>query len=109
MTYDPLDWDYQYGRDDIDYETWYSDHAKRLAASYTAAELRAKLGEARDTGERYSRQWLNARNQQTNRVHETSLHAAAAGQDAMAIRSALEIHVLFPEHGKQEGGCDGRD
>ena len=102
MTYDPFDWEYQYGRDDIDYETWYSKHSKELAATYTVAELRAKLGNARDVGEGYSRQWLSRRlRTQSDRVRNMAIDAGIAGQEASDIRSALEIHELFPEHACQ--------
>lgn len=61
----------QYGREDIDYASWYTPWMQRLARSHTAEELQRRL-------------------------HGVSTECRLA----MALEGALEIHELFPEHAK---------
>ena len=97
MTYNPFDWKYQYGRDEIDYDTWFSDQSKALAKDHTVDELRQMLGEASDDADRLSRANLEARNRATDRAQQTYNAVAAEGQRALAVRGALRIHELFPD------------
>lgn len=105
-----LGYERQYGRYDVDYETWYSDWSKQMAKKHTRDELmamlpgvqadtsRAAVSHGRIVGRTTSMDSLSqARAQMGNVVRANS-------ERASAITSALEIHDLFPEHAK--GGDD---
>lgn len=93
----------QYGRDDVDYATWYSDWMKQLARTYTRQELEARLYGASAEARRCAMAHFRAieatcgmQSQSARRAHARNM-TAAAGDTAIAIRGALEIHDLFPE------------
>lgn len=94
----------QYGRDDVDYETWYSPWMKRLALSNTREELELRLHGCKADAERAGMVHLRAIEATTSmtgcsarRAHARNV-VAAAGDTAIALRGALEIYELFPEH-----------
>jgi hypothetical protein len=97
----------QYGREDVDYRTWYSDWMKYLAQCYTRAELEVMLHGKRREASIASAQHLRAiqattsMQGQSQRRARTRNVAAAAGEYAIALRGALEIYDLFPEHTKE--------
>ena len=97
----------QYGREDVDYTTWYSDWMKALARQNTIEELEAMLcGKQREASKAAaSHHRAIQRSTSMNSNSAARAHArnstAAAGESAIAIRGALEIHELFPEHAKQ--------
>jgi hypothetical protein len=95
-----------YGREDVTYETWYSPWMKQLAQNYTRAELHRMLATAMGEGARAARSHLRTI-QRTHSMTSNSMaraHAgnvtAAAGEKQIAMRGALEIHDLFPEHAR---------
>ena len=97
----------QYTRNDVDYETFYSSWMKTLAKSNTMPELESKLYGAKYEANKSSQTHLRA----IDRTHSMSsnsqarAHArnitAAAGDYAIALCGAIEIHNLFPEHAKR--------
>jgi hypothetical protein len=105
----------QYGREGVDYASWYSNWMRDLTRRHTRAELEAMLGERRHEATRAARLHLRAiqattgMNSQSQRRAHARNATAAAGEAAIAIRAALEIHELFPEHARREGAHGGRD
>lgn len=99
--------DIQYTRDDVDFETWYSSWMKQLAKFYTVAELEEKLYGAKREANRAATSHLRAiqRTHSMTSNSQARAHAhnvtAAAGDYAIALRGAIEIHQLFPEMAKQ--------
>ena len=99
--------DIQYTRNDVDFETWYSSWMKQLAKSYTVKELEIKLYGAKSEAEKSSRNHLRAiqRTHSMSSNSQARAHArnitAAAGDYAIALRGAIEIHQLFPEQAKR--------
>lgn len=96
----------QYKRNDIDYETWYSAWMKQLAKCYTISELESKLHGVKREGKRAASNHLRAI-QRTHSMQSNSQAraqngnaTAAAGDYAIALSGAIEIHNLFPEHAK---------
>lgn len=98
----------QYGREDIDYETWYSDWMKRLAKTCTLEDLEIQLNGRKSEANKASQAHLRAIEASTSMSSNSSRRAharntvAAAGDAAIALRGAIEIYELFPEHTKQE-------
>lgn len=97
----------QYGREDVDYETWYGQWSKDLARNRTLAELKAMLhgksAEAKrgaSSHERAIRRSTSMQSQSAARAHAKNV-TVAAGDAAIAIRGAIEIYELFPEHTKE--------
>ena len=99
----------QYGRGDVDYATWYSAWSKQLAKNYTRAELEKRLGVASDSVAKASRTHLRAiqathsMQSQSQRRAQSGNVVAAYGEEKIALRGALEIYDLFPEHTKASG------
>lgn len=96
----------QYGREDIDYEAWYSDWMKSLAKRLTRAEIEAQLGVASSESRKAAHIHLRAI-QRTSSMSSNSMArahgrntVAAAGEYKIALSGALEIYDLFPEHTK---------
>jgi hypothetical protein len=96
----------QYGREDVNYESWYSPWMKQLAKNRTAAELEYMLTGKRREAKAGAVSHLRAidachsmAGQSMRRAHARNV-TAAAGDYAIAIEGALEIHELFPEHAK---------
>jgi len=96
----------QYTRDEVNFDTWYGAWHKHLAATHTEAELFAMLGGASADGARSSAQHLRAIDKTHSmggnsaaRAHARNV-TAAAGDTALAICAAIEIHRLFPERAK---------
>jgi hypothetical protein len=98
--------DRQYGRDDVDYATWYSDWMRQLARSYTRGELERMLYGASSEAAHSARSHLRAVQRSTSIGSNSQARAqarnatAAAGDYGIALRGALEIHDLFPEHAR---------
>ncbi len=99
--------DIQYTRDDVDFETWYSSWMKQLAKLFTVEELESKLYGAKKEANKSSRSHLRAieRTHSMGSNSQARAHArnvtAAAGDYAIALRGAIEIHKLFPEYAKR--------
>jgi len=95
-----------YDRHEISYETWYSEWSKKLALLHTRADLQRMLGITDRNAHTASAQHHAAVKATTSMTSQSQRRAqsrnvvAAAGETAMAIRGALDIHVLFPEHAK---------
>ena len=95
-----------YGRDDVNYQTWYSDWSKSLAKIYTKQEIEKSLGIAQVKLSDAARTHHNAVARSTSMTSNSQRRAqsrnvvAASGELAIALRCALEIHELFPEHAK---------
>ena len=94
----------QYGRNDVDYGSFYSPWMKRLALSHTQAELERQLYGAQTEASKSAQSHLRAidashsmSGQSMRRAHARNV-TAAAGDTAIALRGALEIHELFPEY-----------
>lgn len=103
---DLLDGDRKYGREDVDYESFYSPWMKRLALAHTKAELERQLYGASAEASRAAKSHLRAveashsmSGQSMRRAHARNV-TAAAGDTAIALRGAIEIHDLFPERAK---------
>lgn len=99
--------DRQYGRDDVEFQTWYSSWMKSLAAQFTRDELVTRRygakREARKAGEIHRRAIERSTSMTSNsaaRAHARNA-VAAAGDYAIALDGAIEIHDLFPEHAKK--------
>ena len=102
----------QYTRDDVNYETWYSDWMKQLANRYTVDELNKMHGIAKSEAEHGSQVHLRAIQKSTS-MQSNSQHRAqarnvvsAAGDTAIAVMGAIEIHYLFPEHANRRSKED---
>jgi hypothetical protein len=97
----------QYGREDVDYATWYSDWSKQLAKHYTRRELERRVGLASETASKAARTHLRAiqathsMTSNSQRRAQSGNVVAAAGEEMMAVNGALEIYDLFPEHTKE--------
>lgn len=98
----------QYGRDDVQFDTWYSDWMKRLAKNHTQSELEQMLVRNRCDAKSASKSHLESI-QATGSMHGNSsrrAHArnvvAATGDTMIAIKGAIEIHELFPEFAKRD-------
>lgn len=94
----------QYGREDVDYETWYSPWMKQLARTYTREQLENRYCGASHDAERAARVHLRAIDAthsmagcSARRAHARNV-TAALGEEKIAIAGALEIYDLFPEH-----------
>ncbi|QSL63961.1 hypothetical protein G0D86_29685 (plasmid) [Burkholderia multivorans] len=97
----------QYGRDDVQFDSWYSEWMKQLAATYTLDELHRMLeateSEALRACKRHHESIRKSTSMQScsaRRAHARNL-VEAAGERRIAIAGAIEIHELFPEHAKQ--------
>lgn len=99
--------DRQYGRDDVDYDAWYTPWTKSLALTYSRAELEQRLAVNRASAPAASRAHLAAvqatgsMQSQSQRRAQSGNLARALGEEASALRGALEIYDLFPEHTKE--------
>ena len=97
----------QYGRNDIEYATWYSGWHKRLALDYTRAELAQIFNRADSNAKKAARSHLNAIQSTSSmtgcsqRRAQTRNTVFAASELRMAVDAALEIYDLFPEHTKE--------
>lgn len=94
----------QYGRDDVDYSTFYSPWMRQLALRLPRAELEKRLhgtaGVARMAGDSHRRAIEatgSMQGQSSRRAHARNV-VAACGDLAIALRGAIEIYELFPEH-----------
>lgn len=93
-------------REEIDYATWYSPWMRRLAETKTRAELERMLGAADVEAKAATAAHERAVKATSGMGHLATARAygrnrsAAAGDAKIAIRGALEIHALFPEHAK---------
>jgi hypothetical protein len=97
----------QYEREDVEYETWYSSWMKRLAKAHTKEELEAmyevKKADANKAAYKHLKAIQKSHSMSSNsmaRAHSRNC-VAAAGEYAIALDGAIEIHDLFPEEAKQ--------
>lgn len=96
----------KYGRDDVDYPTWYSAWSQQLAKTHTRAELERRAGVADSAAAKAAGAHHRAVSATTSMGGQSQRRAharnttAAAGDEKIAISGALEIHDLFPEHAK---------
>lgn len=96
----------QYGREDVDYSTWYSEWSRLLAKRLTRPELEKRLGVVSTELGRATQSHLGAIQASASmtgcsqRRAQTGNVVAAAGEERLALSGALEIHELFPEHAK---------
>lgn len=94
----------QYGREDVKYDTWYSDWMKSLAKKHTRAELEQMLGLYTSEAKRASKSHLRAIEKSGSMLGNSSRRASTWNAVALtydyrvAISGALEIYDLFPEH-----------
>ena len=92
-----------YGREDVDYETWYSDWMKRLALSHSKAELEKMLGKTQTSLEKSVKSHLSAIEATHSMTSNSGRRAKSRNSVAMdsetsgAIKGAIEIYELFPE------------
>lgn len=96
----------QYEREDVEYETWYSAWMKRLAKAHTKEELEAMSEGKKVAANNAAHQHLRAIQKSSSmggnsmaRAHSRNC-VAAAGDYAIALDGAIEIHELFPEEAK---------
>lgn len=101
----------QYSRDDVDYETWYSNWSRTLASNYTIRQLEERLYGVRAAGKKAAESHLRAidathsmQSQSARRAHTKNV-VAASGDERLAIEGAIEIHELFPEHALADSNC----
>jgi hypothetical protein len=99
--------DRQYGREDVDYHTWYSDWMKMLARTKTRQELQEMYYGAAKEGKSATRAHLRTiekthsmQSQSQARSHMRNI-VSASGDTKIAIDGALEIYDLFPEYTKE--------
>jgi len=96
----------QYGREDIDYESWYSPWMKQLARTKTRDELLQLLGVQTKVAERAGLAHLRAIEATHSMTSQSARRArgrnavSAAGDYKIALNGALEIYDLFPEHAR---------
>lgn len=97
----------KYGREDVDYATWYTPWMKTLADQYTKEQLEQRLygadkdaGKAAQTHLRAIERTSSMQGASAARAHSRNT-VAAAGELKGALSGALEIHELFPEHANQ--------
>jgi hypothetical protein len=99
--------DRQYGREDVDYHTWYSDWMKMLARTKTRQELQEMYYGAAKEGKSAATSRLHALEQSGSQYSKSSVRASlgnvvrASGDTKIAIDGALEIYELFPEYTKE--------
>lgn len=97
----------QYGRDDIDYETWYTPWMKLLAKTCSKESLEGKLFgnslNAKKAGLYHLRAIEGSCSMQGNSSRRASTRnaVAALGEFGISLRGALEIYELFPEKTKE--------
>lgn len=102
----------QYEREDIEkldggFEGWYSPWMRMLAKRLTVVEIEKRLGISSAAAKVAAGQHLAAIDAtasmtgNSQRRAQTGNVTRAAGEEAMALRGALEIHELFPEHAAQ--------
>lgn len=97
----------QYGRDDVDYVTWYTPWSKQYALIHTRAEIEKMLGMQTKRLHSASESHCNAvaattsmTGQSQRRAHTRNTTALSSDM-ILALRAALEIYDLFPEHTKE--------
>lgn len=94
----------QYGRNDVQYESFYSPWMKQLALTKSRAELERLLGIKSKEVAAASHAHLRAVEATTSMTSQSARRAstrnsvAAAGEYRSALNGALEIYDLFPEH-----------
>lgn len=94
----------QYGRNDVDYESFYPAWDKQLALSMTAAAIVKDLKRCECEIERACEshhraiQATTSMQSQSQRRAQSRNSVDGASQRRSALWGALEIHELFPEH-----------
>lgn len=102
----------KYGRDDVDYETWYSPWSKMLAKNLTKAEIEKRAGFASKAAQKAAASHLRAIERTHSMTSNSQARAQsgnvcrAAGEERLALSGAWEIHNLFPEHAKADPNPD---
>ena len=101
------DWIRQYGRQDVNYDTWYSQWMKDLARNNSRAEIEKLLGRKTKEVAAAASAHLRAIDATTSMTSQSARRAharnavAAAGEYRAALNGALEIYDLFPEYTKE--------
>jgi hypothetical protein len=96
----------KYGREDVDYETFYSSWMRQLASNHHKNELEIMLYGAKAAAETSTRTHLNAIQKSSSMTGRSMARAHArncaslSGDRGIAISGAIEIHELFPEHAR---------
>jgi hypothetical protein len=94
----------QYGRGDVNYDTWYTSWMKQLARNYSKQELLNRYYGSVVEGKKVARMHLAAidaahsMTSQSQRKAQMRNRTAAEGDLKIALDGALEIYDLFPEH-----------
>ena len=97
----------KYGREDVEYSTWYTPWMKTLAAQYSREQLEAQICGAGKEAAQAAKTHLRAIERTASMQGSSAARAhgrnavAAAGERKLSINGAIEIHELFPEHAKQ--------
>lgn len=97
----------QYGREDVDYDTFYTDFMKHLAKTYTKEELLDKLNKETNTIKKATKTHLvsieKSTSMRSNSSSRASSRQSVSGHslNISYISGALEIHDLFPEFAKK--------
>lgn len=96
----------KYGRDDVDYATFYTGWMKRLAQWHTLDELRVMAGHTESAASNAAKSHMSAV-QKTGSMQgnssaraRTRMSLEGASERAFALSGAIEIHELFPEFAK---------
>lgn len=98
----------QYGREDVDYATFYTPWMQSLALNHTREELERMALMKSAESHRGAASHLRAIQKSSSMQGNSSTRAqtrnvmAAAGDAVYAARGALEIHDLFPEFAKRQ-------
>lgn len=94
----------QYTKEDIDYNVWYSDWAKRLALTNSLEDLKTKLTQADSKRNSLSSSHLKAIEKSTSMTSNSQRRAQTRNSMSgnyelyTALISAIEIYELFPEY-----------
>jgi len=101
-----MSWERQYNRDDINYDTWYTEWMKLIAKTKTMAEIKKELGivdiEVSKAAKVHHRAIEKSTSMQSNSSGRAQSRNSLSGASEYksALRGALEIYELFPEHTK---------
>jgi len=104
-----MSWERKYNREDIDYDTWYSDWSKLIAKTKSLAEIQKELGVVDAEVGSAAKSHLRAIEKSTSMQGNSSSRAQSkntlvgASERKIAFNGALEIYELFPEHTKDKG------
>ena len=93
----------KYGRDDVEYESFYSNWMKDLAKRHTKEQLENLYGTTANQAAKDASSHLRAIESSTSMTSQSARRAhtrnvvAASSDYKYALSGAIEIHELFPE------------